>query len=561
MLGFSRVARPFVILLLVLIVTGCKSPNDGAIGRTTESSAGFVSDFPYNPLVYHMDLSILAYQLYAQSLVWPFDPYYEELDVGDGNRDAMIAKVQRWATSQGTAQVSKRGGFESYRGPGNLNGFANNAAHDPILYDYSLIYPWSNALTNASGKWTEYLTPKSITDKITDVHVCYRPSGTPEGTVTMTRIEAKAKIRTRSGDTLWVFEGGTGDKGEPGQPASQSLMGFILLRSKDGGGYDAHISFRGSRSGSASRAIKEALSSRRANGNPDWITDLGYNRITSGAGGALISTIGQVHRGFVESTRSILPNLMHCLAKAADQKRGVRPESIYVTGHSLGGALAQSFVSAVLMGNRYGPSGKGADMPVELREWPWSNLKMITFGAPRAGDAEFSKALTVTMLQSKWFSTALNPIDTAALAPNDGSIVPRLLDSARPVGFRVLNSKDPITTQKIAGGKHVGQTIYVNRPRLLDLVSRPDFGAHEQSTIRDGMLNNLGDPRIPQIAMRYRTMSEVNPSYGEGARGSRREMTKITASLLNYYATNRTWFDLAAFKRNIALRFSISDQQ
>jgi hypothetical protein len=71
MLGFSRVARPFVILLLVLIVTGCKSPNDGAIGRTTESSAGFVSDFPYNPLVYHMDLSILAYQLYAQSLVWP----------------------------------------------------------------------------------------------------------------------------------------------------------------------------------------------------------------------------------------------------------------------------------------------------------------------------------------------------------------------------------------------------------------------------------------------------------------------------------------------------------
>jgi hypothetical protein len=27
-------------------------------------------DFPYHPLVYHMDLSIMAYQMHGQSMVW-----------------------------------------------------------------------------------------------------------------------------------------------------------------------------------------------------------------------------------------------------------------------------------------------------------------------------------------------------------------------------------------------------------------------------------------------------------------------------------------------------------
>lgn len=40
--------------------------------------------FPYHPLVFELDLAILAYQLHGQSLVWPIDPYCEEHADGRG---------------------------------------------------------------------------------------------------------------------------------------------------------------------------------------------------------------------------------------------------------------------------------------------------------------------------------------------------------------------------------------------------------------------------------------------------------------------------------------------
>jgi len=74
-------------------------------------------------------------------------------------------------------------------------------------------------------------------------------------------LERRGRDRRRHGsvsgarDVLLVFEGGTGDKGDPGQPSSQSLMGFVLLRhAPTGDHYDVHVTFRGNRSGSAGRA-------------------------------------------------------------------------------------------------------------------------------------------------------------------------------------------------------------------------------------------------------------------------------------------------------------------
>ena len=78
-------------------------------------------------------------------------------------------------------------------------------------------------------------------------------------------------------DLLYAFEGGTGDKGLAGEPHSQSLMGYVLMRWKGEHDYDVHVVFRGSRSGTASRALLEALSDEDARGNPDWITDMGYD--------------------------------------------------------------------------------------------------------------------------------------------------------------------------------------------------------------------------------------------------------------------------------------------
>ncbi len=551
-------------LATVLLTASCSNsplPVESQLTpKTTTSEA--VSTFPYNPIVYHLDLSILAYQLYGQSLVWPFDPYYEEHGGKKGDREGIMKKVQQWANQVGIQQIKTPSALNSYRGPGSLGGFSNNSGHDPIIYNYAQLYPWSNALTNADGTWVEYLTPNTITSRIKSVFVCQRPAGGTESAVVFNELSnGKSGASAGATNTLLAFEGGTGDKGEVGQPASQSLMGFILLREKEDGAYDVHISFRGSRSGSTGRAALEAFSDDKASGNPDWITDLGYNRLSANQGTAHISTVGKVHRGFARSMRSIHPNLFHCLDKAAGMKNGTKPDNIYVTGHSLGGALAQAFVSSVLLGNEYGPNGTGKSLPSSLSGWPWKNIKLISFSAPRIGDATFAERLTVDSLQSEFFSTPFNPIDLKAYRPNNPAILSRLLNPARPAAYRVLHSKDPITTEKGAGGKHVGKTVYVNNFSIGQLVSGPDFSAHEQWVIRDNMLENLSSSKIPKNAMRYRTMAEINPDRVKDKKGSAAEMSKMAAALKKYYTDTATHFDHATFDRDFDTRMQIEQGQ
>src|SRR6185312_13476921 len=117
-----------------------------------------------------------------------------------------------------------------------------------------------------------------------------------------------------------------------------------------------------------------------AAGNPDWITDLSWDKLQLPE----ISTVGGVDRGFAYAMTYALPGAFQCMSTIA-QLRATAPDEIFVTGHSLGGALAQHFASAVLLGNAYGPAGAGPAMPAELAGWPWPQLKLVTFSAPRAG--------------------------------------------------------------------------------------------------------------------------------------------------------------------------------
>lgn len=473
----------------------------------------------------------------------------------------MIAKLQAWAAQTGKQQAQTTQ-LDAYRGPGSLNGFPNNASHDPIIYNYNLIDPWNNAIMNAAGTWTEYLTPRTITAPIKQVQVCYRPPSQPNSASTSSEIERKHNnVAADASNYLLAFEGGTGDKGEANQPASQSIMGFIMTRDNPNGSYDVHISFRGSRSGSAARAVLQSFSGKNAKGNPDWITDLGYDRLSSGAGGAYVSTVGKVHRGFAQSLRSIMPNLMNCLQKVPSLKDGAVPNNIYVTGHSLGGALAQQFVSAILLGNTFGPDGKGAGLVSSLRNWPWTNIKLITFGAPRVGDAKFARTLTEDKLQSEFFSTAFSPADPKAIKVSQEGIVQRLTNPNRPGAYRVLNSKDPITTQKGAGGKHVGKTVYVNPKKLANVVSGPDFSAHEQRQIRDYMLKGLPGNKAPKLAIRYVDMQTINPARDDKQNGTPEEIAKLVNAVKNYYKSNNIWFNFEAFENNVAMRQQIRNSQ
>ncbi len=515
--------------------------------------------FPYHPLVMHLDLATLAYQLHGQSLVWPFDPFYEERthDVGVG-REELMARVRAWVQAQALVQAGVTT-LGAYRGPGALAGFPDNPTHDPILYNYSRIHPWSDTVMNASAEWTEYLTPPEITGRIAEVYVSYRVAGGSETDVIVEPVPLARDDRDPdASDVLVAFEGGTGDKGELGQPASQSLMGFALLRSTGPSSYDVHISFRGSRSGSAARAALGALSTHYSSGNPDWITDLGFRQLSGGEGASQVTTTGSVSRGFAQSMKSLLPTVFLALEKLAERRPGSPPTNISVTGHSLGGALAQHFVSSVLLGALYGPDGAGPAMPASLAAWPWRHIKLVTFGAPLAGDVQWAEALTEKKLQSDFFDTPVSPYDTEARYVTDPEIVERLRDPSRPAGFRVLISTDAITTEKLVGGAHVGKTVYVNGDLITGWFGLPSFDAHEPINIRTYMSDALADSRTPARAWRYRPLTDLVPDRDESQAGSREEIAKLAAGVLRYYADRDLWFDAAAFTADVELMFTIA---
>ena len=547
-----RFGLPSAWLALPIGLTACTVGLDLTEEAAQEVRAQDIGDLPYHPLVFHLDLSILAYQLYSQSLVWPFDPYYEELDHIGGARDRFMDLVQDWATHTGRDQVQAATGLQAIRGPGRLGGFADNPDHDPILYQYSRLHPWSHSITNDIGQWIDYRTPPALTDPIAEVHVCTRPTGKPEGTYQLdTLVPGRVDAAAGARDVLMVFEGGTGDKGEPGQPVSQSLMGLALLRFGDDDVYDLHIAFRGSRSGSSTRAALEAVSTDHPTGNPDWITDLGVRPVPD----PTISTVGEVARGVARSVGTVLPTLFGCLDEVGGRVQPTPPARIFVTGHSLGGGLAQQFTSAVVQGSAYGPGGDR--MPASLAAWPWAQAKLITYGAPRVGSETWAHALSEDHLASAAFS-ARYAYDGDAISVLDADILPRLADTTRGAAYRVLVPTDPITNSYLVTGAHVGQTVYLAEPRD---TSPPDTSFHEPEVIRAFMVDTLRDPdRLPASAWRYVALETWSPDRQAEQAGTPAEYDKLIEANAAYYATRGLWFDDEAFSASVQTFHGLLDR-
>jgi hypothetical protein len=540
-----------IVLALVLL---------GACTIDTPRPTYELGAFPYHPLVYELDLAILAYQVHAQSMVWPIDPFYEEhADSRGTSRETFMALVRGWAARRGPEQIAAQAGLDAYRGPGVLAGLADSSTLDPIIYDYARIHPWSPAISNNQDAWTEYLTPDVITRRIRDVLVAARPVGSDGSVIAVTPVApGRVDSDPDASDTLCAFEGGTGDKGIAGLPPSYSLMGYVLARDRGDGGYDVHVAFRGSRSGSAWRAINEALSENEASGNPDWVTDLGWDKIHLEE----VSTVGGLDRGFAHAMSHILPGAFACLASIGEA-RGTAPAAIYVTGHSLGGGLAQDFASAVLLGNSYGPGGAGPAMPDALRTWPWQQLKLVTFSAPRGGDYPWATELSRHALDSGLYDPGpIETVDADARVVLDPGIVTRLTDVSRPAAFRVLISTDPITTTHGGGdGTHVGTTVYANGTSVLDWIGVVDPNDHEPMNVRADLLDAFDDATIPPVAWMYRPLEELVPDRNADERGTPAEMEKLAHGLVRYYADRGLYFDADAFTRDLELMFAIERDQ
>ena len=100
----------------------------------------------------------------------------------------------------------------------------------------------------------------------------------------------------------------------------------------------------------------------------DWFTDLMAIGVPAPSG------VGKIHTGFAVGLGAVWPQLQQALA---EQYHGQVP--IWLTGHSLGGALA-TLAAAQIRFN--------ANLPVQ---------GLYTFGQPRVGDRKFTKFLMLAM--------------------------------------------------------------------------------------------------------------------------------------------------------------------
>jgi len=148
--------------------------------------------------------------------------------------------------------------------------------------------------------------------------------------------------------------------------------------------------------------------------------------------------MGKVHRGFSRALESIWPAVIKIL-NSFDPKH---EKKLWITGHSLGGALAMLTFSALHFRHQ------GEDT-----HWWAENAFLYTFGQPRVGDKTFAAHLSAL---------------------------------ARRRIYRVVNNKDPVTfIPFFKGYKHVGRRLYINYNGKIQWL-RPD-----ESVLKDRIIGYL----------------------------------------------------------------------
>lgn len=329
----------------------------------------------YHPLVYHLDLCTLAYHFYHQSLVWPLDPYYEHMARKNSNRRTnFMQSVHAWCHNDSE-------GRKDYYGPGSTLKAPCNKSLDPILTQYTNFNPWVPSIVSPEGKYLLLQPPAQITNTIKAVYMSQQDP-------TNHKAQKLSTIKTRIGgeDSVYCFEGRTGVT-VTDTSGTWSNMGYVLKRhhADKPDDYDVHIVFRGSRSGLAARAAVQGLI--YGSGNGDWVTDTDFNSVENDVE---ISNWGASCRGFRLAIKTCIPTILAALIDIKKNNPNKNPNTIYITGHSLGGALAAHFTSAMVRSTSYGPCG--SKLTNGLDQWPWKTLKLITFSAPVVGGKRFHSA-------------------------------------------------------------------------------------------------------------------------------------------------------------------------
>lgn len=148
----------------------------------------------------------------------------------------------------------------------------------------------------------------------------------------------------------------------------------------------------------------------------DIVADAKFSLVPAMAGGTLLA-MGRVHAGFLGALEQVRAELDAALAGLPPT---ASPRAIWITGHSLGAALATLYAAWL---NRPGSS--------------LATQQLITFGSPRVGDTRFA-----------------------------GYVEKLLTDRV----FRFVNHEDAVTRVpcRLVGYAHVGATLYFEASGQLD---------------------------------------------------------------------------------------------
>lgn len=188
----------------------------------------------------------------------------------------------------------------------------------------------------------------------------------------------------------------------------------------------------------------------------DWMADLNFELIDGPLN-------GRVHQGFYEA----LSNVWRQLDDLVEQLTGDGSRSVWVTGHSLGGALATLAVARWVEKNR-------------------RVAGLYTFGQPRCGNDEFSRN----------FDFAI-----------------------RPYAFRFVNNSDLVTRTppRVSGYRHIGTFRYFTEAgEYVEDISwwrqfLDSWQGGIQSLFRSGDIG-LGDHRLDEYLRHLQTACQVNPT-------------------------------------------------
>lgn len=248
-----------------------------------------------------------AYKAYAQTLRFPMDPFFESwgpgFSVSEQARDRLMKHVH---DEEQTPRSS------------------DNRKFDPVLYYLDRTPNPHKGVVYRGGTDSKFILfqPRPLDRSISHARGFNRFGRKVDDGHTL----QGATGAVRCG----YFQGKTGMTSNHPTSGWPSWLGAVLY---DGAAQEVSIVFRGSRSGDGIRALAGAQTKSR--GSPDWVTDMNHLK-------AIAVDKYRDHKfsiGFYLAYESCVESLRAAYRYAVN---GGVVKSIQITGHSLGGALAQN---------------------------------------------------------------------------------------------------------------------------------------------------------------------------------------------------------------------------